>query len=252
MCAWSHFLSVSGDALRRNPEMLLCITISFQANCHSAWTWPWTQLFFCHSLVPSSRAPINTTGPVEPPDSSLCRLQFLNLLIRCYCGVTPSAISSLPPRPHQSTWWSACNSGKAVLNGIRWPLPWRTGSVINHSAFWNTTVCWCRLEVQTCVCVYRPLASKHSLLAADPTYGVLLWALFRKPVWIFDFGSTLALWMCPQVSDGSDRKAHLATQGFQVGNGMLLTFAFFHHQCLPPAYETTDECTQIFAFVPHS
>lgn len=182
MCAWSHFLSVSGDALRRNPEMLLCITISFQANCHSAWTWAWMQLFFCHSLVPWSRAPINTTGPAEPPDSSLYRLQFLNLLIRCDCGITPSAISSLHPRPHQSTWWSACNSDKAVLNGIRSPRPWRTGSVINHSAFWNTTVCWCRLEVQTCICVYRPLASKHSLLAADPTYGVLLWALFRKPV----------------------------------------------------------------------
>lgn len=213
MCAWSHFLSVSGDALRRNPGMLLCITISFQANCHSAWTWAWMQLFFCHSLVP--RAPINTTGPSEPPDSPLYRLQFLNLLIRCCCGVSPSAISSLPPRPHQSTWWSACNSDKAALNGIRSPRPWTTGSVINHSAFWNTTVCWCRLEVQTCVCVYRPLASKHSLLAADPTYGVFLWALFRKPDWIFVFWNTLAYGCVHRWATGQTGSSTLLSKVFR-------------------------------------
>lgn len=43
-------------------------------------------------------------------------------------------------------------------------------------------------------------------------------------IWLLKHNS---LWMCPQVSDGSDRKAHLATQGVQVENWMFLTSFFF-------------------------
>lgn len=225
MCAWSHFLSVSGGALRRNPGMLLCITISFQPNCHSAWTWAWMQLFFCHPLVPWSRS--TQRAPAEPPDSSLYRLQFLNLLIRCYCGVTPSAISSLPPRPHQSTWWSACNSDKAVLNGIRSPRPWRTRSVINHSAFWNNSLLMpirgsnVHLCLQTSCFQTQFTCSRSDLRRLDmsPFQKTRSYIRLLKHISVMD--------VCAQVSDWSDRKAHLSTQGFLVENWMLLTFVFF-------------------------
>lgn len=87
------------------------------------------QLLFCRSFV---RTAINTTSPAGPQHSSLYRRRFQNVLIGYYGGLTPSSVSSLPPRPHQSTCWSACNSDKAILNGIRSAWPWRIGSVINH------------------------------------------------------------------------------------------------------------------------
>lgn len=87
------------------------------------------------------------------------------------------------PRPDQSTWWSAHNGDKAILNGIRSAWPWRTGSVINHSLFWNTTGCWCRLEVQMGICFYGALSRFTAdpwRLGYDPWYKTLLYVCLLK------------------------------------------------------------------------
>lgn len=140
--------------------------------------------FVTHSFV--AQAAINTTSPAGPQDSSLYRLQFENVLIGYYGSVTPSAVCSLPPRPHQSTWWSAPNSDKAILNGIRWARPWRTGSVINHSVFWNTTGCWCRLEVEICICFHGALSFPNTV-DLQLTYGILVMTLYIKLDCMFVF-----------------------------------------------------------------
>lgn len=58
-----------------------------------------------------------------------------------------------------------------------------------------------------------------------------LWRLVMSPfqkTWLdICLLKHISLWMCPQVSDWSDRKAHLAIEGVQVENWMLLTFGFF-------------------------
>lgn len=129
-----------------------------------------SRLLFCLNLGVNAafllsiiRSPLRPPSTEPPPNRGTLPPHRLQVLVRYFGGVCPSAVPSLPPRPHQSTWWSAHYSDKAFLNGIRSPRPWRTGSVINHSVFSNTTLCWCRLEVQMCICVYGVLSFQNTV-----------------------------------------------------------------------------------------
>lgn len=106
------------------------------------------------------------------------------------------------------------------------------------------------------LCLRTSLASKHSWLTADPTYGVLVMTPFQK-TWLYISLLKRVIVMdinagAVQVQDWSNEKAYFANQGFQVENLMTLTFGVFHHR--PPlAYEITDDSAQkCEAFVPHS